>query len=56
MQAERASAAAVQPGAIVTREIGGDYNAGEREPQLQAYDGLDGEARMRARWYRQSLT
>jgi hypothetical protein len=50
MQAERAQAAAM-PGGFVTREIGGDYSAAERERRLQAYERFEREARMRGRWY-----
>lgn len=50
MQAERAQAA-LQPGGIVTREVGGDYTAAERERRLQAYEKLERTARIRARWY-----
>ena len=49
MRAERLNAA--PPSGFVTCEVGGDYSPAERERRLQAYERLEGEARMRGRYF-----
>jgi hypothetical protein len=44
-------AAAAMPGSFVTRHIGRDYSAAERERRLQAYERLERQTRMRGQYF-----
>jgi len=49
LRAERAETAAM-PRGFVTRQIGEDYSAAERERRLQAYERPERQTRMRGRY------